>query len=617
MIASIVVLQLVLVLLFITVLLRTQQSDMAQRRRAVFEYQARIFAKIIAAPLESGDLPALYNLLDNLRTAPTAYSLRVTDLKGNLIAYEDHLGNRTAPPLTAAELAVLQQVRAQDRLVTIGTDPHAVGAYPIQIHGEPRAIGWFTRDTAADSKQLHSFLLAALGYSWLTLMGNLALALLLTRLIGKPVQSLLAGTRAMTRGPEMGGAFPLPVNNSNELGDLTKAFNGMVASLREQRAGLGETLALLDSLLANAPIGFAFFDRNHRYVRINQYLADIDGVPLGEHIGRDISHVLSEEISQQVAGVLDRIFATGESLTDVEMHGIMPANPGAQRSWLASFYPIRTTNQHVRWVGAVVVEVTERRQSEEALRRTEKLAAAGRLAASIAHEINNPLEAVTNLLYLLRNQPSLDTVALNFADMAQAEIARVSQITQQTLRFYRQSTHPAEANLAELMDSVLMLYHGRTSAAHIAVELKYSAKTRMLCFAGEVRQLFANLVGNALDALPDRGRLKISVRDSTSWADPEVQGIRISVADTGTGMTRETRQRIFEPFFTTKETTGTGLGLWVSAEIISKHSGVVRVHSRTGERSGTVFMIFFPQNGLREGTDRRPAHMMSANAIAD
>jgi signal transduction histidine kinase len=139
----------------------------------------------------------------------------------------------------------------------------------------------------------------------------------------------------------------------------------------------------------------------------------------------------------------------------------------------------------------------------------------------------------------------------------------------------------------------------------------------MLCFTGEMRQLFANLVGNALDALPDRGRLKISVRDSTSWADPEVMGIRISVADTGTGMSRETRKHIFEPFFTTKETTGTGLGLWVSAEIIAKHSGIVRVHSRTGERSGTVFMIFFPRNGLREGTDRRPAQALSANAIAD
>jgi signal transduction histidine kinase len=106
--------------------------------------------------------------------------------------------------------------------------------------------------------------------------------------------------------------------------------------------------------------------------------------------------------------------------------------------------------------------------------------------------------------------------------------------------------------------------------------------------------------------MPEGGRLKISVRDSTSWCEPGVQGIRVSVADTGTGMTRETLHRIFEPFFTTKEATGTGLGLWVSAEIIAKHSGIVRVRSRTGDRSGTIFMLFFPHNGLREGTDHRP-----------
>jgi PAS domain S-box-containing protein len=614
-IASIVLYQLALVLVFITVLFRGQREEMEAGRVRALASQTRIFTGLISRGLESGDLPTVYSILNELRVATTIRSLRITDMNGGLIAYEDHSGNKTAPPLSDAERSALPSLQTHQDLLTINDGGELVGAYPVQLHGKAQAIGWLTRNDAGDIAQLHSYLMLALVYSAFTLFGNLAIAMLLTRLISRPVQSLLAGTRALTLDSETASTFPLPIQESNELGDLTKAFNGMVASLREQRAGLSETLALLDSLLANAPIGFAFFDRDDRYVRINQFLADINGVPLEQHIGHRITEILSSEMSATVRATLQRVFVTGEAVRDVEIHGVMPSTPRAERSWLVSFYPIRTADQHVRWVGAVVVEITERRQSEALLRRTEKLAAAGQLAASIAHEINNPLESVTNLLYLLRNHPGLDAEAIHYADLAQSELARVAQLTQQTLRFYRQSTSPTKVNLAELMDSVLLLYHGRTSAARIEIELKYSAKTRILCFAGEMRQLFANLIANALDAMPDGGRLKISVRDSTSGTDDTMKGIRVTVADTGTGMSPETRRHIFEPFFTTKEATGTGLGLWVSAEIIAKHSGIVRVHSRTGHHCGTVFMIFFPQDGLRDGADRGLVDQQTAETV--
>ena len=605
-IASIVLYQLALVLMFITVLYRGQREQMEAGRLRALTYQTRIFAGAVLRGLQSGDSAQVYGMLNELRAATTIRSLRITDMNGTLIAYEDHAGNKTAPPLSDPESAALPALQTHQGLLTIHKGSELVGAYPISLNGQSQAIAWLTRDDSGDIDQLHSYLRLALLYSAFTFFGNLAIALLLTRLISRPVQSLLAGTRALTLGPDAASTFPLRIQESNELGDLTKAFNGMVASLREQRAGLSETLALLDSLLANAPIGFAFFDRDERYVRINKFLADINGVPLGEHIGHRVTEILSPDMSAAFREILQRVFATGEAVRDVEMHGAMPSTPTAQRSWLISFYPIRTADNRVRWVGAVVVEITERRQSEEILRRTEKLAAAGRLAASVAHEINNPLEAVTNLLYLLRNHPGLDAEAVHYADTAQSELARVAHLTQQTLRFYRQSTHPVETNLAELMDSVLLLHHGRTSASRIEIELKYSAKTRILCFAGELRQLFANLITNALDAMPEGGRLKISVRDSTSGVDSNVKGIRVTVADSGSGMSPETRSRIFEPFFTTKEATGTGLGLWVSAEIIAKHSGIVRVHSRTGTHCGTVYMIFFPQNGVRQGTAHKP-----------
>ena len=243
-----------------------------------------------------------------------------------------------------------------------------------------------------------------------------------------------------------------------------------------------------------------------------------------------------------------------------------------------------------------MVEATERKRAEEALRKTEKLAAAGRLAASIAHEINNPLEAVTNLLYLLRHQPSLDEEAIAYADLAQREISRVAEMTQQTLRFYRQSTLPVVANIAELLDSVLTVYMGKLLALQIDVCRNNGPEADLYCFSGELRQVFANLIGNAIDAMGQGGRLWLIVRRSRSWMDG-TPGIRLFVADSGCGMTEAMRRRIFEPFFTTKETTGTGLGLWVSGEIIAKHNATVRVRSRAGP-GGTVFMLFFPEDGI-------------------
>lgn len=293
---------------------------------------------------------------------------------------------------------------------------------------------------------------------------------------------------------------------------------------------------------------------------------------------------------------IGKVFEQGQPVQDLELTS-KPQNEASQtRSWLANVYPVRTEADAVRWVGVILVDTSQRRRTEETLRKTEKLAAAGRLAATIAHEINNPLESITNLLYLIR-QRSLDSTSAEYADLAQHELARVSEITQQMLRFYRQPTLPSRANVGDLLDSVLTLYQGRVTALHVEVARRYKPDVKLLCFTGELRQLFANLIGNALDAMtPAGGRLMLRVRRAAD------DGVRVTVADTGSGMTPGVLQHIFEPFFTTKEAVGTGLGLWVSAEIVSKHHGTIRVRSRVrGEqgRSGTVFSVVFPQ-GLDE-----------------
>jgi len=302
-----------------------------------------------------------------------------------------------------------------------------------------------------------------------------------------------------------------------------------------------------------------------------------------------------------------RVFAQGEPVRDLELTGRKDDSERAW-TWLASAYPVLTSPQQVRWAGVIVLDASERKRSEEALRKSEKLAATGRLAASIAHEINNPLEAITNLLFLMRNFCQLEEPALGYVVMAEHEARRIAEITQQTLRFYRQSTMPARANIGDLLDSVLKLYHGRLDSLNIKVERDYDATMDLYCFAGEVRQVFANLVANAIDATSEGGRLMLRARRSRNWKNPEQSGVRFVIADSGAGMDAATRARVFEPFFTTKEVTGTGLGLWVSQEIISKSRGIVHLRSRTasaGRGSGTVFQIFLPDDpGETAATDK-------------
>ena len=238
-------------------------------------------------------------------------------------------------------------------------------------------------------------------------------------------------------------------------------------------------------------------------------------------------------------------------------------------------------------------DITERKKAEHALRQSEKLAAAGRLAASIAHEINNPLESVTNLLYLMARSSSISGSDREYLLTAQEELARVSHITSQTLRFYRQSTNAAKVSIEEVLNSVIDLYERRLRESDISVERRFESTRPLFAYGGELRQVFANLVGNALEASRPGSRILLHSRESVDWktGDP---GIRVVVADTGEGMTADIRKRIFEPFFTTKVSTGTGLGLWVSSELIEKHRGKVRVRSRQGAGHGTVFSIFFP-----------------------
>jgi signal transduction histidine kinase len=595
--------------LYVLVLIRQQGQEVYKRAHQRLEYEARSLATQATEALVENRPTWVGLSVRMMGAAPTVAMAKITDAAGNMLYISK--GDADDATLAPAEAALIPWMKKkQARCLTLVADQWEC-AHGIFTGSELRGIAWVQFDKSSGEEQLNAILRDTAMFAIIWITASALLAFLMGQSIGKPLAVLHRGASALTSSLENNGSFPLPIAVQNEIGDLIETFNHMVASLAEQRSGLNDTLSLLDSMLANAPIGLAFFDRNCRFVRVNQVFADLTRVPLSRHLGRTVSELLPLAAAKEMENAVVRVFANEEPVRNLELSGQNAAADGRSRpwTWLASAYPVRPHPKQVRWVGVIVLDASERKRGEEALRKSEKLAVTGRLAASIAHEINNPLEAVTNLLFLLRNYTQLDQQAITYVDMAELEVRRVAEITQQTLRFYRQSTLPARASMAELLDSVLALYQGRLTALGIHVERDYDPKMDLFCFAGEIRQVMANLVGNSIDAASGQARLLIRARRSHNWKNPEQTGVRFVVGDTGCGMEREVRERIFEPFFTTKEVTGTGLGLWVSQEIIFKHKGIVHVRSRTAhpawpaQSTGTVFELFLPDDpSLANGT---------------
>jgi signal transduction histidine kinase len=236
------------------------------------------------------------------------------------------------------------------------------------------------------------------------------------------------------------------------------------------------------------------------------------------------------------------------------------------------------------------------RAAEEAIRRSEKLVVASRLAASISHEINNPLASVTNLLYLIGISHSLDE-AKQHQEIAANELARVSEIVTQSLRFYRQQTKPALVRICDIVDSALTMYQARLVNAEIVTEKEFRNCSPIVAREGELRQVILNLIGNSMDALGHGGKLKIRISNTREFRNGARAGVRLTVADSGSGISPAVRKTLFEPFVTTKPLTGVGLGLWISSEIVRRHSGTIQVKSSALSKSkGTVFSVFLPAN---------------------
>jgi PAS domain S-box-containing protein len=351
-----------------------------------------------------------------------------------------------------------------------------------------------------------------------------------------------------------------------------------------------ETSALLAAIVESSDDAIISCTLDGSITSWNKGAERIFGYSSAEMMGRPTSVLGSQSAKEDPAIVLERI-RQGQHIEHYETY--RRHKDGSDIIVSLSVSPVRNSAGQIIGASKVARDITSMRRAEQALRNADKLALAGRMAASIAHEINNPLEAITNLLYLLE-QESLSGQGRRYLDLAEHELMRASNITSQTLGFFRGTAAPTLSQLSDIVASAISLHAGRLTIINVNVETNYLSVAPLLCDQGEIRQVLVNLVSNALDAMTSQGRLLVRIRPATDTITG-ASGIRLTIADTGSGMNAKTLGRMFEPFYTTKGATGTGLGLWVTQQIVARHKGRISIRSsQSPARHGTIFCLFFP-----------------------
>jgi len=367
--------------------------------------------------------------------------------------------------------------------------------------------------------------------------------------------------------------------------DLERLVAERTQELRESEAHHRERAALLD--LASEAI---IVRDLHGAIRFwNSGAEVLYGWTRSEVLGEDLHHLLRTVFPVPRADI-DKALRSSNS-----WQGNLTVRSRDGREIVVSTHKV--LNREGDAILEIQRDITSQIQAEEALRQTEKLAAMGRVAGIIAHEINNPLEAITNAFYLLRNHPSLDEEARYYAGLAEQELQRAAHITRQTLSFYRDSKLPIPVSVTDLLDSIVDLQQRAILASRIVLQKRYRSAGVVRGFPGELRQVFLNLISNAIQAMPSGGILRLRVSEATD-PDSQRRGIAVCITDTGSGIRPEDARRLFQPFFTTKSAKGTGLGLWISKGIVQKYEGVIAFRSlHAAHGSFTCFRVFLPLAG--------------------
>jgi PAS domain S-box-containing protein len=308
-----------------------------------------------------------------------------------------------------------------------------------------------------------------------------------------------------------------------------------------------------------------------------------------EAIGRSILMLIPEELRYEEDEILAKLRA-GQRIDHYET--VRMKKNGERIDVSITISPIRDHTGRVTGASKIARDISDRRQIQRLLLQNEKLGATGRMAATIAHEIDNPLESLMNLIFLARQSCDGRGKAHGYLVTTEQELERVSHLARQTLGYYKDASAPAEVAVHELLRNVLTVYNSRLLSIGIAVDAGFGDLEKIVASKGELLQVFSNVVSNAIDSMKDGGTLTIRSHKTTS---SQGDGIEVTIGDTGTGILPEHLPRIFEPFFTTKGELGTGIGLWIARQLVEARGGRISVASRTGpKRSGSVFTIFIP-----------------------
>jgi len=387
-----------------------------------------------------------------------------------------------------------------------------------------------------------------------------------------------------------GERFPVSVTISpvrDEAGRVTGASK--IARDISDRKNAEDSRFRLAAIVDSADDAIISKDLNGIVRTWNEGARRMFGYNAEEMVGQPVLRLIPRDLQYEEDEILRKLRA-GERIDHYET--TRAKKNGETFEVSVTISPIRDETGRVVGASKIARDISDRKRIERLLVQSEKLAATGRMAAAIAHEINNPLESVMNLIYLARQNSSAGSKAQRYLVTAEEELERVSHIARQTLGYYRDTGSPAEIHIHDLIQNVLTVYNSKLLSVGIAVDTRFNDLQKITVSRGEMLQVFSNIIANAIDAMPHDGRLAISTRNVKSSSG---DGIQITISDTGSGIPVENLPKVFDPFFTTKGDLGTGIGLWVARQLVDSRGGQITLASNTEPgKSGTSVTIFIP-----------------------
>ncbi len=574
------------------------RSSLLDRLKA----QAQIVGYNCITPLVFNDPQSAQNTLAALRASSHIIYAAVYEPSGRFFA--GYWSTKNAPH-TPLPLPPSAQIRNRWPL-----DKQYATEQPIYLGGKLVGTVYIRSDVQELIAQLENYFLVLGAMLVVSLAAALLVARIARRQISNPITELADTARLVSRDNNF-SIRAEPTHSRDEIAVLINSFNAMLSEIQQRDDALRESEALFRTLADSVPQLAWMAEADGDIFWYNERWYQFTGTTEDQMLGWGWESVHDPKTLPEVVKKWTASIHAGQRF---DMVFPLRGKDGAYRDFLTIAVPLRDSHGNVvRWFGTNT-DITEQRRAEEALRESEKLAATGRLAASIAHEINNPLEALANLLYLAKRQPERSA---SFLVTAEQELDRIAEITRHTLGFYRDTSTPVRLSVADIANGVLALYDRKLRFKKLSVKKRFSQDTEICGFPGEIRQILANLVVNAIDAMRPEGRMRIKISPVREWSDSRRAGVRFTILDDGPGIPPAQLQKIFEPFYTTKKDVGTGLGLWLTQNLVRKHNGTIRVRTTTAPaRSGTAFSIFFPREFAQDQLAPHPRAQSEENPDA-